>query len=167
MGFACTVCGEQHDILPLSYSIKAPLAVAAIPPEELEQRVVFSLDQCVIDGRDFYLRGRIPNTIEGKDDHFIWGVWAEVSPKNFIRTNELWAADGRENEAPFPGWLNTELFLYGDTINLEVHVHTMPVCRRPHFEVADKNHSLGIEQKSGITLERIQQIAEAILHRNE
>lgn len=167
MGFACTVCSEQHDTLPLSYSVKTPRAVAAIPLGELEQRVVFSLDQCVIDGRDFYLRGRIPVPIEGQEEPFIWGVWAEVSPKNFIRTNELWTTEGRENEAPFSGWLDTELFLYGDTINLEVLVHTMPVGRRPHFEIADENHPLALEQKHGITLERVQQIAETILHREE
>jgi hypothetical protein len=165
MGFACTVCGEQHGTLPLSYSVKAPLAIAAISSEELEQRVVFSPDQCVVDGRDFYLRGRISVPVEGRDEPFIWGVWAEVSPKSFIRTNELWTVEGRENEAPFPGWLDTELFLYGDTINLEVRVQTMPVGRRPHFEIADEEHPLAIEQRRGITLDRVQQIAEAILHR--
>jgi hypothetical protein len=167
MGFLCTTCGEQHDDLPLSYSVKAPQAVTAVPPSELEQRVAFSVDQCVIDGRDFYLRGRIPVPVDGREDPFIWGVWAEVSPKNFIRANELWIVEGREKEAPFSGWLDTDLFLYGDTINLEVQVHTMPVGRRPHFEIVDSDHPLAIEQKRGITLERVQQIAETILHGNQ
>jgi hypothetical protein len=165
MGFACTVCGKQHDDLPFSYSVKAPQAIAAIPQGELEQRVVFSVDQCVVDGRDFYLRGRIPVPVEGRDEPFIWGVWAEVSPKNFIRANELWTSEGRENEPAFSGWLNTGLFLYGDTTNLEVKVHTMPVGRRPHFEIVDEEHPLAIEQRRGITLDRVQQIAETIFHR--
>jgi hypothetical protein len=163
-GFACNVCGERHEVLPLSYSVKAPLAVTAMPVEELERRVVITPDQCVIDGKDFYLRGRILVPILGLDEPFIWGVWAEVSPKNFIRTNDLWTVIGRETEPAFPGWLNTELFLFGDTINLEVSVQTQIVGRRPHFSVVDQNHPLAREQRNGITLRRIEEIAETVLH---
>jgi hypothetical protein len=163
-GFACRACGERHDVLPLSYSVKAPNAVTAIPLDELERRVVITPDQCVIDGRDFYLRGRIIVPIIGLDEPFIWGVWAEISPKNFIRANDLWNVTGREKEAPFPGWLNTEIFLFGNTINLEVNVHTQPVGRRPHFTVCDENHPLATEQRDGMTLQRVEEIAEMILH---
>ncbi len=92
-GFGCSVCGERH-VLPLSYSVKAPLAAGAIPVDELEQRVVITPDQCVIDGRDFYLRGRILVPVIGLDESFVWGIWVEVSPKNFVRTNELWTVEG-------------------------------------------------------------------------
>jgi hypothetical protein len=89
-GFACGVCGERHDVLPLSYSVKAPFAVKTIPAEELEERIVMTPDQYVIDGKDFYLRGRILLPVIGLDEPFVWGIWAEVSPKDFIRANELW-----------------------------------------------------------------------------
>lgn len=162
-GFKCSVCGEQHQ-LPISYSVKAPAAMIAMPQEEWEQRVVITPDQCVIDGRDFYLRGRIPVSVEGLDEPFIWGVWAEVSPKNFVRTNELWTAEGRENEPAFPGWLNTELPLFGDTINLEVSVQTQVVGRRPQFTVVDPEHPLAVEQREGITMARIEEIAIEMIH---
>ena len=163
-GFACKTCGKRHEVLPLSFSVKAPLAVTAIPVEDLERRVVITPDQCVIDGRDFYLRGRIVVPIIGLDEPFIWGVWAEVSPKNFLRTNDLWTVKGRETEPAFPGWLNTELFLFGNTINLEVSVQTQIVGRRPHFTVIDQNHPLAVEQRNGITVERVEEIAEMVLH---
>jgi hypothetical protein len=163
-GFDCSVCGEHHDVLPLSYSVKAPLAVTAIPLDEFEKRVVITPDQCVIDGRDFYLRGRILVPIIGLGEPFVWGVWAEISPKNFIRANDLWNESGRENEPAFPGWLNTELPLFGNTINVEVGVQTQVVGRRPHFTVSDPDHPLAIEQRHGITLERVEEIAEMILH---
>ncbi|WP_281372434.1 DUF2199 domain-containing protein [Granulicella arctica] len=166
MSFECRICKERHE-LPLSYSVKVPMAVGSIPQEELEQRVVVTPEQCVIDGKDFYLRGRIPVPVEGLEEPFIWGVWAEVSPKNFIRTNELWNVEGRENEPPFPAWLQTEIFPYGDTMNLEVRVHTQRVGRRPHFEIVDEDHPLAIEQRNGILMERVQEIAETILHREE
>ena len=89
-GFICRRCGEWHDVLPMSYSVKAPLAATRIAEEELEQRVVLTADQCVIDGRRFYLRGRIPIPVMGNAEPFIWGVWAEVNARNFLRTTEMW-----------------------------------------------------------------------------
>ena len=95
---------------------------------------------------------------------FIWGVWAEVSPKNFIRTHDLWTQSGREAEPAYPGWLDTDLPLYGPTVNLEVSVHTQAVGRRPHFEILGESHSLRREQRQGITLSRVEEIAAALLH---
>jgi hypothetical protein len=151
-------------VLPLKYSVKAPQAVIAIPLDDLEKRVVITRDQCVIDGRDFYLRGRILVPVIGLDQPFVWGVWAEISPKSFIRANDLWHTPGREKESPFPGWLNTELPLFGNTINLEVSVHTQAVGQRPQFRITDPTHPLAIEQANGIPLERAEEIAEMILH---
>jgi len=140
------------------------MAAAAVPMEELEQRIAFTPDQCVIDGRDFYLRGRILVPVIGLEEPFVWGVWAEVSPKNFVRTNELWTTEGRENEAAFPGWLNTQLPVFGDTFNLEVMVQTQVVGKRPHFTVVEEEHPLAVEQRDGITLRRVEEIAEKMLH---
>jgi hypothetical protein len=151
-------------VLPLSYSAKAPAAAGGIAAEELEARLVLTADQCVIDGRDFYLRGRILVPVIGLEEPFVWGVWAEVSPKNFVRTNELWMVEGRESEAAFPGWLNTGLPVFGETLNLEVRVETQAVGQRPRFVVAAEEHPLAVEQREGITMERVEEIAVQMLH---
>jgi hypothetical protein len=166
-GFVCTVCGERHDVLPIKYSVKAPQAVLAVPQEQLEERVLLTADQCVIDNQQFFLRGRILIPVHGVEAPFVWGVWAEVSPKNFLHSNEVWQIPGREQEPPFAAWLNNDLFLFGDTINLELKVHTQPVGERPRFTVADSNHPLAIQQRDGISIETVQDIAEMILHRGE
>lgn len=163
-GFECGVCGQWHDRLPFSYSVKVPHAVAAIPQEELDRRVVFTLDQCVIDDREFYLRGRIPVPVWGKRDLFIWGVWARVGPRDFVRTNELWKVKGREAGPAYEGWLNTRIPLYGETLDLELRVLTQVVGRRPHFELMDAAHLLAVEQREGISMQRVKNIAEAFLH---
>ena len=163
-GFDCRICGEHHSTLPLSFSIKAPLAAMRIPADEIESRVVMNADQCVIDGTAFFLRGRIVVPIAEIAEPFIWGVWAEVGPKDFIRTQKLWKAEGRESEPAFRGWLDTDLPLFETTVNLEVRVKTQVVGRRPHFEIVSELHSLGREQRSGITLVRAQEIAESLLH---
>lgn len=164
VGFSCTICGEHHEVLPLSYSVKAPMAASRIPIEELEQRIVISPDQCVIDGKDFYLRGRIAIPIVDLDEPFIWGVWAEVSPINFMRTMDLWMTPGRESEPPFPGWLDSEIPLYGNTINVEVAVQTQIAGRRPHFTIIDQDHALAFEQRNGLTLEEVAEIAAYMFH---
>jgi len=163
-GFECRICGEHHDVLPLSYSVKAPKAVLGIAADELEKRVVITPDQCVIDGKNFYLRGRIPVPIIGLDEPFIWGVWAEIGPKDFIRTIKQWKVEGREAMQPFPGWLDSEISIFGDTINVEVDVWTQRVGRRPHFILTDQDHPLALEQRDGMTLLRAEQIAEQMLH---
>ncbi len=161
--FVCRICGERH-ILSLSYSVKAPVAAASVPPNNQQQRVVITAEQCVIDGKDFYLRGRIPIPIHGFEQPFIGGVWAEISPKNFLRTVELWNTSGRETQPAFPGFLNSEIPLYGNTIDLEVDVHTQVVGRRPHFLISNPDHPLAIEQRDGISLSRVEEIAEMVLH---
>ena len=165
--FLCGGCGAWHETLPLSFSIKAPLAATRVPPEELEQRVVITPDQCVIDGTAFFLRGRIVVPIHDLDEPFIWGVWAEVSPKSFLRTQQLWKTPGREQEPAYRGFLDTQIPLYGTTVNLEVDVRTQVVGRRPHFAVLSVEHPLGREQREGITLERVEEIAGLVRHHRE
>jgi hypothetical protein len=167
IGFVCRACGEFHDTLPLSFSVKAPMAAAAVPAAELGRRVVLTRDQCVIDGTTFYLRGRIVVPILDLDEPFVWGVWAEVSPKNFIRTHNLWTTVGRELEPPYEGWLDTNLPLYGTTVNLPVLIQTQPVGRRPHFTILSTEHPLGNEQQCGIARSRVEEIAATFLHPNE
>ena len=163
-GFSCTICHKWHDRLPMSYSVKVPSAVAAIPKSELDQRVVFTLDQCVIDRRQFYLRGRIPVPVIDQAEPFIWGVWAQVGEPDFVRANAMWKTEGREKEKSFRGWLNTPIPLYDGTMSLELSVQTQPVGRRPHFELVDSAHPLAVEQRNGITMTRVREIAEAFLH---
>jgi hypothetical protein len=161
--FLCSICNRRH-IISTSYSIKIPAAALAIPKDQIDSRVVITPNECVIDNRDFDIRGRIPIPIHGLDEPFIWGVWAEISPKNFIRFNELWNTPGRETEPSFPGYLNSEIPIFGPTINLELDVHTQVIGRRPHFFIKDPNHPLARDQREGISHERLEEIAEYILH---
>jgi len=148
--------------LSMSYSVKAPSAVAAIPEAELDRRIVFTLDQCAIDHKAFYIRGRIPIPVIGGDEPFIWGVWAQVGEPDFARANRMWRVEGREGEPPFVGWLNTPIPIYPSTLNLELRVLTQVVGRRPHFELTDASHPLAIEQRNGITMDRVREIGEAL-----
>jgi hypothetical protein len=77
----------------------------------------------------------------------------------------LWTTPGREGEPPSFGWLSTELPLYQtSTLELKTHVHMQRVGQRPLVEVEPTDHPLDVEQRTGITLARVQEIAEALLH---
>lgn len=103
--------------------------------------------------------------VTGSDDVFSWGVWISLSRENFSHAADLWDTPGRESANPYFGWLTTELPLYSpSTINLKTHVHTRPVGERPYIELEPTDHPLAIEQRTGITLERVREIAEAVLN---
>jgi hypothetical protein len=163
-GFDCRVCGRHHDVLPLSYSVNAPLAASAVPVAEIDRRIVMTKDQCVIDERFHYLRGRFALPVHGLAEPFIWGVWARIRGKDFFRTHQLWNDPARVDEPMYEGLLNNELPVYGDTRNLAVRIQTMAVGRRPHFFVADPQHPLAVDIRDGITRERIVGFAEKLLH---
>ena len=72
---------------------------------------------------------------------------------------------GRENQPPYFGWLSTELPLYQpSTLLLKTHVHARPVGQRPLIELEPTEHPPAVEQRTGITLARVQQIAETLIH---
>ncbi|MGW6060446.1 DUF2199 domain-containing protein [Streptomyces sp. NPDC055189] len=162
-GFTCSRCDEHHAELPLNYSAAAPYVwdeSFADAPDCL-----LSSDQCVIKGRHYFVKGLIELPVIGSDEVFSWGVWASLSPDSFARAADLWDSPGRETEEPYFGWLSTELALYApSTVNLKTHVHTRPVGRRPFIELEPTDHPLAVEQRTGVTTDRVREIAEAVLH---
>lgn len=68
-------------------------------------------------------------------------------------------------EKPYFGWLSTELALYSEsTTNLKTNAHTRPGGKRPFIELEPTDHPLAVEQRAGITQDRIREIAIAVLH---
>ncbi len=76
----------------------------------------------------------------------------------------MWDEEGRENEPPYFGWLSVELPYPVSTLNLKTLVHTRPVGFRPLVEVEPTDHPLATEQRNGITLARVQEIAGEMMH---
>ena len=163
-GFRCRTCGEYHEGPPLSYGFEAPAAWYDVPEEELEQRTKLVKNTCIVDDQYFFILGNIPLPIVGSDEEFQWTVWVSLSEKNFARAIELWEQPGRESEPPYFGWLSTSIPTYPDTLNLKTLVHTQPVGDRPIIELEPTDHPLAVEQREGITWERVREIAEFVLH---
>jgi hypothetical protein len=167
-GYDCRGCGQHHDELPFSYWAEAPAYWDEFATDE---HSVLGPENCVIAGEQFFIRGRlvIPvidgGSVEGASPEFDWGVWVSLSERNYERTTELWTTPGRESEPPYFGWLCTELPLYEpSTLGLKTHVHTQPVGERPTIELEPSDHPLAVEQRTGITAARVQEIAERFMH---
>jgi len=87
--------------------------------------------------------------------------------REFQRTIDLWETEGREREPPYFGWLTSELPIYDpSTLSLRTHVHTQPVGTRPRIELEPTDHPLAIEQRQGISMSRVEEIA-GMLHHQE
>jgi hypothetical protein len=53
---------------------------------------------------------------------------------------------------------------YPDTLNLKAHVHNRELGVVPFIELEPTDHPLAIEQREGITMERVKDIAQLYLH---
>jgi hypothetical protein len=161
--YVCGRCGQHHEGPPFSYGSDAP----AYWRDELATDASSRLgeEQCVVRGEQFFVRARLVIPVTDAEAEFDWGVWVSLSPPNFERMSEVWTTPGREQEPPYFGWLSTEIPVYQpSTLNLKTHLRTQPVGVRPLVELEPTDHPLALEQRTGITLARVRQIAEHLHH---
>ena len=165
-GFQCSCCGKFHEGLPLDYGAQFPDYYFEIPSDDREKRIRVNEDFCVVDNEFFFIRGCIEIPILETDDFFVWGVWCSLSEKSFNRVTELSEVADVEDEPPFFGWLNTSLpnNIYPETLNLKTNVHLKNNNLRPFVQIQPTEHPLAVEQQNGITVERVKEIAEIIMH---
>jgi hypothetical protein len=163
-GFLCHTCGKHHADLPMCFGTDAPAPYYAVAPNERESRCQLSSDLCVIDGEHFFIRGCLEIPVADGPGPFVWGVWCSLSKESFKRVTEMWEVEGRKNDPSLFGWLCTSLPLYAETLHLKTNVHTRPVGERPLIELEPTDHPLAIEQRLGIDMARVREIAAALLH---
>ncbi|WP_344345638.1 DUF2199 domain-containing protein [Kitasatospora putterlickiae] len=160
--FACSCCDGRHDGPPRSYGSPAP--VNWKPRYARRRDSELTGDQCVIKGRHFYVHGLIEIPVLDGGDPFSWGVWVSLSEANFARVHDLWEDPAREQEPPYFGWLTTELPVYPEsTLLLKTHVRTRAVGLRPLIELEPTDHPLAVEQREGITADRVREFADLLL----
>jgi hypothetical protein len=135
-------------------------------PSRTREKDAASSDQCIIDDKQFFIRGCLEIPILGRSESFDWGVWVSLSQSSFERVGDLWETDIRENEPTFFGWLCTKLSVYPETFGLKTKVHLRKGAQRPFIEVEPTAHPLAQEQRTGITLQRVEEIATALLSRH-
>lgn len=163
-GYRCSVCSEWHEGLPLAYGPEAPVYWYGLTPDERASRFVLERDYAILDGEQFFIRGALEIPIIEHDRPFIWVAWASLSRDNFKRLVERPGATTGAVSLPMFGWLSSELEGYPSTVNLKVNVYDRAVGQRPAIILEATNHPLAVEQRQGITLTRVQEFAQLILH---
>jgi hypothetical protein len=126
-----------------------------------ETRGKIASDACIIDGKEFYVLGCLDIPIVGHTDVFRWLVWVSVSEKSYWRIIDLWETDVRDTEHPFFGWLSNNIRLYPNTLALKTNLCLRNHGTRPFIRLEPTDHPLAVEQRDGISLQRVQEIVAA------
>ena len=155
--FKCASCDEWHEGMP-SFGANAPLYFYGIPPDEREARCFLTTDICVVDQEHFFVRGCLEIPVVGSADPFSWGVWVSLSKTDFGQFVDYFEKPDRSHIGPFYGWLSAELPLYPSTENLKARVRLRDNGTRPLIELQPTSHPLAVEQRTGITIERVGEI---------
>lgn len=164
MRWRCSVCGGEHESLPHDWVLDRPRYWdGPRGPEDW-----LSDDLCVWtddDGvRSFFIRGLLTIPVVDADDDLRYGFWSSLSRSSFARVLELWDDPRRTQEPPYFGWLASAPPGYPDTRGLAVDVVTASLDLRPQLVLHDADHPLVREQREGVTLARVREIAENHLH---
>jgi hypothetical protein len=161
--YRCRSCGELHVGLP-AWHFATPVQALGIPREERRARVELTEDACIIDGREFYLKGLLHLSVHGSDEPFTWGVWLSVSDESYRRCSALFGDTERKAGESFFGWLCNALPGYPDTQLLKTYLHVQAYPLRPWVELEPTGHPLAIDQREGISRERAIWMAEQLWH---
>lgn len=163
MRYQCDYCDEWHEGPPYGYHTRRPSGwdeEVANHPETVEGD-----DWLIACGKDFFVRGVIEIPVHGVEDPLEWGVWVSLSAENFERFRALADDHRRVEERPYFAWLFTEIPIYEpSTFLLKTNADMRPPGMAPSIVLEPTDHPLAIEQREGITEQRVQQIAGLVLH---
>src|SRR5215467_5113173 len=124
--------------------------------EILTSTNILTEDFCILDGEHFFVRGVVLLPIRGgQGAAFGFGTWATLSRTNFDRYIETFDSGEQGDLGPWFGWFSNRLEGYPDTLNLKCQVRPRAGRQRPYIELESAEHPLAIEQREGITFDRL------------
>jgi hypothetical protein len=161
-GLRCASCGQRHRGL-MDLAIDHP---GLWPAERLGERApnsavygrtdVLSPDFCVIGGQDYFVRCVLRLPIAGvKEQMFSYGVWSSLSEANFKLYVDSFDSPRQGELGPWFGWFSNSLKGYPETASLKCYVHPQNDGQRPSLELEPTDHPLAVEQREGVTLDRL------------
>ena len=161
--FKCHSCNKTHTGMP-SFGADAPFSYYQVAEAERERRCEIGSDCCVIDNTQFFVRGSLEIPVHGWQKPYTWGVWVSLSESSFRKWEDNFDNPLRSHFEPFFGWLNTQLDLYPNTVSLKTNVHQRDGLIRPYIELEPTDHPLAVEQREGVSVDRLAQIYAHYMH---
>lgn len=160
--YTCSSCGEVHVGLP-AWHFAAPVQALAIPVAERAIRVALTADDCIIDEREFYVKGLLEVPVIGAEEPFTWGVWLSLSTESYQQFVDLFHDEDRTSTSFF-GWLCNTVPGFPETQLLKTMLHVRPYPTRPYVELEPTEHPLAVAQRTGVSQSQAIAIAESQLH---
>jgi hypothetical protein len=161
--FKCGTCGKFHQGIP-SFGWDYPIQYLEIPEDQRDYRCRLGTDDCVIDEKNYFIRGCLDIHIHGEDEPFSWGVWISLSEKSYSIFSNTFLKANRSMTVPLFGWLCSYIWVYQKTLNLKAHAHLRDNGIRPYIELEPTDHPLAVEQRQGISKDRVAEIYEMMTH---
>jgi hypothetical protein len=116
-------------------------------------------DFCVLNGEHYFVRSVLELPIIGSDkSRFGYGVWATLSKTNFYIYLAAFDDGDMTGLCPWFGWFSNSLQGYPETNPLKCQVYPQNDRQRPLIELEPTSHPLAIEQRGGITFDRLLEI---------
>ncbi len=161
--FRCSCCGEVHEGSP-SFGFEAPSPYLE-QPEPAQKAGHLGEDLCHYedgDGPQYFVRAVLEVPIDGVAEPFLWGVWVSLSKSSYDRYVET--CDDPDPTDCYFGWFCNYLPAYPNTYALKTQVHPRTGGVRPWIELEDADHPLCQDYHQGISVQRAQALAEAVMH---
>jgi hypothetical protein len=162
--WTCSRCGAEHEGVPLDWAYDRPTYWDG--PRNDDDWLAEDLCTWTDDAgeRSYFIRGVLYIPIEDTGETLGYGVWSSLSEASFERVYKLWDDPARVDEDPYFGWLSNSLPGYPETLNLPLDVVVQEIDARPSLVLHEGDHPLIEEQRRGISMERVHEIAELNLH---
>lgn len=165
----CSTCGDEHDGLATVFGPEAPDAWL-IDERRDRRKGECDGDMCVMPQRKGpsrgFIRGHLRLRVLDSDlNYFIWSVWVELTEADFTLNADRWEDPDRAELLPSPGRLATQLPYEQATLGLRVRLFNREPGVVPLVKLdRDQAHALVAEQREGISLHRVTEINEQLLH---
>jgi hypothetical protein len=140
-----------------------PDPVVVIPEDQRQGRVRIGSDLCSIDDEHFFVRAVLYVPIRKTCEELGFGVWGSLSKQNF-QTYEDEYDNPDPAFGPFFSWLSSSLPLYDGAFALKSDMVFQPNNQRPRIHLHECDHPLAIDQREGISVDRVKQIYAAWGH---
>lgn len=166
----CSKCDVLHPVSDVEPSFHAPddvfqAAKAGLAPHsgeltDLEIGYKLNADLCVMRESElheyrYFVRSVLPIPMAGTTDVFSLGVWAEVSIIDFNYVIQKWGVKDQRDLPPLSATLANDLPATEGAKGLVLAMQLISADQRPTLTVMNPDHRLFIEQRDGITLERV------------
>ena len=152
----CSECGEIHPEEEMELTFRRPDVIVALAETDRAVQCKEDNDLCALQGSTpdqhrYFVRGTLSLPVQGRNEPYNLGIWAETKKENFDKILELWSHDDQASQPPFDGIVANEIPLQETTIGLQVSIQLTGVATRPSFKVTNKLHKLYREQLNGIS----------------